>query len=401
MALSMVPVAASRRGTTTHAAPVPPPPPAIPYILQHAFAEIETKLRYSSEQSRQALGRCTGRLKRSRDELDEEDVGTLRLRRDLDRRLEVAAEALASLNEASLLARLTAERAEYVIRYKDLDTQERERKRATNDRVKQSETRFLPMAPLGDGAAGAGRDHAKLITQEILYAHGLEQRPVELIAFDMCPKCKVAMQHNVSNQQLVCPIPSCGHWKRFADMTSAALAFGEEVEFCRYSYKPVTHLEDTIKFAEAGEPFVVPPNLLELVMRQLYVRRVRPEFVTIPMIRQIIYDTRQIRTENTVQIYSRLTGRAPRRFSSLEKDKFRIMFQLVEKCYWKHRGDRVNNLSYPYTLYKYCELLGYWEMLETLPLLRGNSNLGLHDVIQAKVHKELGWEFIPTVKELY
>ena len=39
--------------------------------------------------------------------------------------------------------------------------------------------------------------------------------------------------------------------------------------------------------------------------------------------------------------------------------------------------------------------------VKKLPLLRGNSNLGLHDVIQAKVHKELGWEFIPTVKELY
>ena len=400
MALVMVPVAAATR-RVVQAPPAPPPPPAVPYILQHAFAEIETKLRYNSEQARQTIGRANERLKRARAELDEEDVGTLRLRRDLDRRLHTQAQALDRLNEAALLARLEAERAEYVVRYKDLDTQERERKRQADDRVRQSETRFLPMAPMGGDGAGKARDNAKLISQEILYAHGMEQRPVELIAFDMCPKCKVAMQHNVNSQHLVCPIPSCGHWKRFADMTSAALAFGEEVEFCRYSYKPVTHLEDTIKFAEAGEAFVVPPNLLEIVMRALYIRRVRPEFVTIPMIREIIYDTRLIKTENTVQIYSRLTGRAPRRFSSLEKDKFRIMFQLVEKCSWKHRGDRVNNLSYPYTLYKYCELLGYWEMLETLPLLRGNSNLGLHDVIQAKVHKELGWEFIPTVKELY
>jgi len=399
----MMPVAASRRSAQITA--VPPPPPTVPYEIQNAFAEISANVRHHSEQARQAIARSRERLKRAREELDEADLGTLRLGRDLDRRMAVQDLALLQLNEEAQAARLASESAEYVVRYKDLDMQERERRRQTDDRVKQSETRYLPMAPLGDtagdGVGGKARDNVKAISQEILYAHGLEQRPVELIAFDMCPKCKVAMQHNVSLQQLVCPIPSCGHWKRFADMTSAALAFGEEVEFCRYSYKPVTHLEDTIKFAEAGEAYVVPANLLESVMRQLYIRRVRPEFVTIPMIREIIYDTRFIKTENTVQIYSRLTGRAPRRFSSLEKDKFRIMFQLVEKCYWKHRGDRVNNLSYPYTLYKYCELLGYWEMLETLPLLRGNSNLGLHDVIQAKVHKELGWEFIPTVKELY
>ena len=226
---------------------------------------------------------------------------------------------------------------------------------------------------------------------------GEQRRPVELTPFDMCPKCRVAMRYNQHLQQLVCPSTGCGHWKRFADMTSTALAYGEEVEFCKYTYKPVSHLDDTMKFAEAAESYVVPPAALQRVMKTLRRRGIKPEAITIPMIRQICVTLPGIRMENTVQIYCRLSGRAPRRMTAFMKDQMRIMFFLQEAPYRKNCGGRTNNLSFPYNLYKYCELLGYWEMLETFPLLRGAINLSLHDGIMEKVCHELSWEFVPTV----
>ena len=182
-------------------------------------------------------------------------------------------------------------------------------------------------------------------------------------------------------------------------MTSAALAYGEEVEFCKYSYNPVTHLDDTIKYAEAGEAYVVPPEHLEIIMRKLYMANIRPADITIKMIRTLIRKIYGIKTENTVQIYSRLTGRAPWRLSNFAKDQIRIMFITDMPRYKVHCGHRTNCLSYPYKLYKYCELLGYWEFLESLPLLRGGINLGNHDIIQAKINRDLDWEFIATVKQ--
>jgi len=393
MSLMTAPVSARR-------APAAPPVAAVPFVLQHVINEIEAKLRSESSHSRQTLKVLRQRQQGTLDALDIEDPGHIRPIRDVRRKLKLIDDAVAALDESTIMERLKTETAEYVARYKDLEAQEKDRKKKTEDIVKRSETRFLPMAPVGNtGAAPSrARNHANLIAQELKYKHGMEQRPVDLILFDMCPKCMVVMQNNNALQQLVCPIPSCGYWRKFADMTSAALAFGEEMEFCKYSYNPVTHLDDTIKYAEAGEAYVVPPDHLEQVMRALYLMAKRPEDITIPLIRSIVYDTADIKTENTVQIYSRLTGRAPRRLTEFAKDQGRIMFITELPYYRKHCGPRTNNLQYGYKWYKYCELLGYWEMLETLPLLRGTANLSLHDVIQSKVNRELDWEFIPTVK---
>jgi hypothetical protein len=240
-------------------------------------------------------------------------------------------------------------------------------------------------------------NHVSTITREARFAFGLEERPVDLMPFDMCPTCRVAMKYNAAMHQLVCPVQGCGQWKRFADMTASALPYGEEVEFCKYTYRPVTHLDETMKHIEGAEAFVVPLEDLERVMVVLRKRRVAPEDITLPMIREICDKQKDIKVENAVQYYSRLTGRAPRRMTAYMKEQMRIMFHTQEVPFRKYRADRINNLSFPYTLYKYCELLGYWEMLESLPLLRGPLNLSHHDAILKKVCEDVDWEFIPTI----
>ena len=373
---------------------------SIPFILNHAVEEIENHVRSERDASVLVLETLRGRLRAEMDALDEMDPGNVRPRKSICRQLDQVRSAFDNLSEEKIKARLELETRAHITRYKDLERRERSKQLAAESAMQHSEKRFLPMAPMASGAGTKRpRNYGALIAQELKYKFGMDARPVNLIMFDMCKNCMVAMQYNVALQQLVCPVPSCGYWKRFADMTSAALAYGEEIEFCKYSYNPVTHLDDTIKYAEAGEAYVVPPAHLEKVMSILYANGVKPENITIKMIRDIVYDTPGIKTENTVQIYSRLTGRSPWRLSTFAKDQIRIMFVTEEPYYRKHCGGRTNNLSYPYKLYKYCELLGYWEMLESLPLLRGVSNLSLHDAIQAKINRDLDWEFIPTTRQ--
>ena len=374
-----------------------------PAGLQETLAAIRENLKVEHAQHTAVLKNLHFRLQSTLDALDEGDLGHVRPRADVLRKLAQVTQAQDALNEASFQARAEATIRTYILRLKELEQQEREKKKASEEKAKTSENRFLPTPPAATTAmqqsSKKNKNYSALVSQELKYKFGLEQKPVDLILFDMCPTCMVAMQYNVALQQLICPMPGCGFWKRFADMTSAALAFGEEIEFCKYSYNPVNHLDDTIKYAEAGEAYVVPPAHLEKVMKVLYKMAIRPEDITIKIIRSIIYDIKGIKTENTVQIYSRLTGRSPWRLSNFAKDQVRIMFITEEPYYRKHCGVRTNNLSYPYKLYKYCELLGYWEMLESLPLLRGPCNLSLHDAIQTKINRDLDWEFIPTVKQ--
>jgi hypothetical protein len=250
-----------------------------------------------------------------------------------------------------------------------------------------------PAAP----AAASASDLVAAFVREAGVAFGTAPRPVTLTPFDMCPTCRVALRYNQTLQQLVCPVPGCDHWKRFADMTSNALAYGEEVEFVKHAYKPVTHLDEIMKIAEATETYVVPPEALHKVMECLWSWGVRtPEDITIPKVRRACKEV-EVKMDNTVQIYSRITGRAPRRMTPFMKDQMRIMFHAAEAPFRRHAAGRTNHLSFPFTLRKYCEILGYWEMLDSWPMLRGPGNISVHDVITSKVFHDLGWSFTHTV----
>ena len=384
------------------------------------------------------------------------DKRNVRACRDLVRKQDMVDKALERLRSGVVLESYRDKAAPFVERFKTLERKDRERRAAEATRASSARTRYLPTAPIepvhnvSDGtydADGNGNDdssivsvsstacaaapahalarpnvgagvpktgnassgtleglvlcgetnHVSTVTREAKFAFGVEERPVDIMPFDMCPTCRVAMKYNAAMHQLVCPVPGCGQWKRFADMTASALPYGEEVEFCKYTYRPVTHLDETMKHIEGAEGFVVPPEDLERVMVVLRGWRVLPEDVTLPMIRDICDKLKDIKVENAVQYYSRLTGRAPRRMTAYMKEQMRIMFHTQEVPFRKYRADRINNLSFPYTLYKYCELLGYWEMLESLPLLRGPMNLSHHDAILKKVCEDVDWEFIPTV----
>jgi hypothetical protein len=390
----------------------------VPFGLRSALETILENSRVKSQGVMVTLMKLRDQLEAEAATLDPlRNLGHLRPHADVARKQATVAKAIERLETGAYMDEVRAKVAMFMSRFIDFEAKSKKRRQEEITVSQQSETRYLPAAPMdarnmlsSDIPASFGAsslasfttaahaaDLTSVFTQEAKYAFGEERRPVELTPFDMCPKCRVAMRHNQNLQQLVCPVPGCTHWRRFADMTSTALAYGEEVEFCKYTYRPVSHLDDTMKFAEAAESYVVPATALQRVMKTLRRMKVKPEDITIPMIRQICVTLPGIKMENTVQIYSRLSGRAPRRMTAFMKDQMRIMFFLQEVPYRKHCAGRTNNLSFPFNLYKYCELLGYWEMLETFPLLRGTINLSLHDGIMEKVCQELSWEFVPTV----
>ena len=354
------------------------------------------------------------RAARARLEAELHALGThafhLRQRNAVSRQLTLVCAALDALTPDALRERVDIDVRACVARFKDVHADEVRRAARVAQEDLHMDTRFLPTAPataptsavatLTGKSSGAAKpdDFATRIAAELRCRFGVEERAVDLVSFDVCKRCNVAMQYTTALQQLVCPRPGCGYWKRFADMTSSALAFGEDLEFNKFSYHPITHLEDTIRFAEAGGAYIVPAAHLELVMKALRKRGIQPEDVTIRDVRDVVKGIKVIKAENTMQIHSRLTGRTPWRLCAYAKDQIRIMFFTQEPYFRKYCEDRVNNLSYTYTVYKFCELLGYWEMLDSVPLLRGKSNRERHDRIQSRIDDELEWEFIPTVQ---
>ena len=372
----------------------------LPDVLRTTIAGIETHMQESAHKHSAVLRDARARLQAELAAYTD-DVFHLRARAALQRRLQLLTTAIAALDATRLRERIDADVSACVARFKDVHAEEQRRAARAQQADLFMDTRFLPTAPVhapAFKAAAAHDDFATRVAEELRCRFRIEERGVDLVTFDVCKRCNVAMQYNTALQQLVCPVPGCGYWKRFADMTSSALAFGEDLEFNKFSYHPITHLEDTIRFAEAGGAYIVPAAHLELVMKALRKRKIKPEDVTIRDVREIVKTIKVIKAENTMQIHSRLTGRTPWRLCAYAKDQIRIMFFTQEPYFRKYCEDRVNNLSYTYTVYKFCELLGYWEMLDSVPLLRGKGNRERHDRIQSRIDDELDWEFIPTVQ---
>lgn len=102
--------------------------------------------------------------------------------------------------------------------------------------------------------------------------------------------------------------------------------------------------------------------------------------------------------EHTHSICNVLNGvPAPRLPQALEA-RLKHMFAEIQTPFAKHcPAHRKNFLSYGYTLYKFCELLGEDGLLKYFPLLKSSEKLYAQDQIWKNICRELQWQFIPSV----
>ena len=72
------------------------------------------------------------------------------------------------------------------------------------------------------------------------------------------------------------------------------------------------------------------------------------------------------------------------------------MFEMIQEPWemFKPKG-RKNFISYPYILYKFCELLELEYLLDYFPML-DFPNLAIPDKVWKQICGYLKWEFYPT-----
>jgi hypothetical protein len=361
-------------------------PQAMRAVLLTIQAATDSHVAASLQQLVPAQARLEEQLQALVAQYGADDLYTLLQRRELQRVLRTVAANVDKLRSGVIQAETRTKAAMFAARWRERDAQDKRRRQAEVEHARASELRYLPtppapppaalavagappptggsvMPPAPSAVAVAGslqhvmvrgeQNFTTALTDAARMAHGLKQRGVDIIASDICPRCRVPLLHNSISQQMVCPTAGCMFWTRHADMTSNALPYGEEVEFFKYQYRPVSHLDDIMRNCEGGGAYIVPPDHLERVQAELLRRGVEVEDVTIGKVREIITAMKGgPKVDHAVQIHSRLTGKVPRRMSAFQKDQMRIMFTAMEIPYHKLRGGRSNNLNYPYTAFK-------------------------------------------------
>lgn len=173
-----------------------------------------------------------------------------------------------------------------------------------------------------------------------------------------------------------------------------------------YEYKRDSHLKDTMNKIQGKESTRVPDYVINQIIVEIDREGVENlAELTIMDIRRFLqrHASKGLNEfyENSPQILYRITKIPPATFTPEQESHILEMFRKVQEPFEKYKNTRKNFLSYPYILYKFCELLGYTEFKDKLKLFESKVILYEQDQIWKKICEELGgeetgWTFIPT-----
>lgn len=236
------------------------------------------------------------------------------------------------------------------------------------------------------------------LVNEYLMETTNEPPKLALCTRDECPLCHAELV--LVSVKAIMTCRACGYSVAYLDATMQSMSYGDDVEFSSFSYKRINHFNEWLQQVQGKENYEIPDSILEAVMNELYKQRIEDiRLITPKKVRELLKVLKLRKAyEHVAQITCRLTGKKPLRVPHEVEEMCRLMFIAVQPAFEKHcPADRKNFLSYSYCLFKFFQLLGYDEFLESFSLLKGRDKLARQDEIFTKICAELDWEFVPSV----
>jgi hypothetical protein len=219
---------------------------------------------------------------------------------------------------------------------------------------------------------------------------------------DMETKCgscggSYTLVYEPETSEQVCTECGAAHY-----IQSTERGFKEEQEMERnvvYSYKRDNHFNEWVSQFQAKESTSIPDEVIQQLRVEFKKQKIKDSAdITHLKVRGLLKKLGLNKYyEHAPYITTILNGVKPPTMPQELEDRLRLMFGQVQKPFEKHcPADRKNFLSYSFTLYKFCELLGEDEYLPCFPLLKSKEKLHRQDEMWKLICRELAWEFIPT-----
>lgn len=214
-----------------------------------------------------------------------------------------------------------------------------------------------------------------------------------------CPACAVEMTLFQTEATLCCP--SCGY-EEFILIDSEKPSYKDPPrEITYFAYKKINHFNEWLAQFQAKENTDIPQDVIEAIMAELRKQRISdPKKIKAEKIREILQKLKFSKMYDHVQqiknlIQNQMTNLT---LSKEMEEKLQHMFKEIQPAFIKYcpKG-RSNFLSYPYVLYKMCQLLEMDEFLPCFQLLKSREKLYQQDQVWQKICAELGWQFIRSI----
>ena len=169
-------------------------------------------------------------------------------------------------------------------------------------------------------------------------------------------------------------------------------------EVCFYAYKKINHFKEILAQFQGKETTQIPDDVIDQIHLQIKKERISLEQLTHYKTKEILKKLGFNKYYEHIAFIKNKLGIKPPVFSPELEETLCNLFMETQSPYAKTCPDyRVNFLNYYYVLFKFCELLGDDQYLESIPLLKDREKLIEQDETWKKMCIELDWEFIATV----
>jgi predicted nucleic acid-binding Zn-ribbon protein len=214
-----------------------------------------------------------------------------------------------------------------------------------------------------------------------------------------CSSCEEEMMFYQNEAKLGCP--ACGQ-EEFILVDSEKPSYKDPPrEITYFAYKKQNHFNEWLAQFQAKENTDIPQDVIEAVLGELRKERISdPKRVKKEKILEIL---RKLKLSKMYDHVQQIKNRIQQQMTSLTlskevEEKLQHMFKEIQPAFIKYcpKG-RSNFLSYPYVLYKMCQLLEMDEFLPCFQLLKSREKLYQQDQVWQKICEELGWQFIRSI----
>ena len=214
-----------------------------------------------------------------------------------------------------------------------------------------------------------------------------------------CPLCDVEMTFYQNEALLGCP--RCGH-EEFILVDSEKPSYKDPPrEITYFAYKKINHFNEWLAQFQAKENTDIPQDIIEAVLRELKKERITdPKKIKKEKVRVILQKLKLSKWYDHVQqIKNRIQHQMTNLTLSKEmEEKLQYLFKEIQPAFIKYcPANRSNFLSYPYVLYKLCQLLEMDEFLPCFQLLKSREKLYQQDQVWEQICQEMRWQFIKSI----
>lgn len=209
----------------------------------------------------------------------------------------------------------------------------------------------------------------------------------------ICQLCSIEKILDTGESAYVCPL--CGD--------SETIILDEDKQVKDYSpYKRLNHFREWLNQFQAKQSPNIPEEVFIEIVRLLNKKKImdlstlKPKYMKDNILKKLNYNQYY---EHCVYIIYKLNNLPPPKITKDMEKLFISMFFKIQTPWelYKPPG-RKNFISYPYILYKFCELLELDHLLQFFSLHKDSDKIMETDDTWEKICKHLQWEFIPSFK---